>query len=194
MKRLSQRIANLALKPLMWQRFAEIRIASSARVHLARIRGGRSCRLSVGDESIVSAFLTFERPGAEVIIGSRTFIGKSNIISSTRVEVGDDVLISWGVTVVDHHSHSLRFSERSHDVQAWRHGAKVWDNIRTAPTCIQSKAWLGFGASILSGVTVGTGAVIGACSVVTKDVPAWTVYAGNPARLVRPLTAEEISP
>ena len=183
----SQRIANVFLNPVMRRRFAEMQIAPSASVHLGRIRGGKSCSFIVGKESIVAAFIAFERPGAQVIIGERTFIGKSRIISSSHVEIGDDVLISWDVTIVDHHSHSLRFSERQQDVQNWGRGAKVWDNVRMKSTRIESKAWIGFGASILSGVVVGTGAVIGACSVVTKDVPEWTVWAGNPARLVREL-------
>ncbi len=50
---------------------------------------------------------------------------------------------------------------------------------------IGSDVWIGHGSMILSGVTVGDGAVIGACSVVTKDVPPYAVVAGNPARVLR---------
>ena len=56
-----------------------------------------------------------------------------------------------------------------------------------APVRIQSKAWVGFNVSILKGVTVGEGAVIGAGSVVTKDVPPNTIAVGNPAQVVRHL-------
>jgi acetyltransferase-like isoleucine patch superfamily enzyme len=53
------------------------------------------------------------------------------------------------------------------------------------PTIIENDVWIGFGAVILSGVTVGNGAIIGARSVVTKDVPAYHVVGGNPAKVIR---------
>lgn len=56
---------------------------------------------------------------------------------------------------------------------------------------IGNDVWIGAGATILSGVTIGNGAVIGACSVVTRDVPAYSVAAGNPARTVRLRFSEE---
>lgn len=55
----------------------------------------------------------------------------------------------------------------------------------TNKTVISSDVWIGAGATILSGVSIGVGAVIGAGSVVTKDVPAYGIVAGNPARLLR---------
>ena len=54
-----------------------------------------------------------------------------------------------------------------------------------------SKVWIGFNAIILKGVTIGEGAVVGAGSVVTKDVLPWTVVAGNPARLIREISENE---
>lgn len=55
----------------------------------------------------------------------------------------------------------------------------------TKKTVISSDVWIGAGATVLSGVSVGVGAVIGAGSVVTKDVPAYGIVAGNPAHLLR---------
>jgi acetyltransferase-like isoleucine patch superfamily enzyme len=54
-------------------------------------------------------------------------------------------------------------------------------------------AWIGFDCCVLPGVTIGEGAVVGARSVVTDDVEPFAIVAGNPARLVRRLTAEEIA-
>jgi len=53
------------------------------------------------------------------------------------------------------------------------------------PTIIGHDVWIGFGATILSGVTIGDGAIIGACSVVVKDVPPYQIVAGNPAGIIR---------
>ncbi|MDH4236354.1 MAG: hypothetical protein OEV17_03815 [Nitrospira sp.] len=56
---------------------------------------------------------------------------------------------------------------------------------------IHDKAWIGLDAIILKGVTIGEGAIVGAGSVVSKDVPPFTIVAGNPARVVRELGPDE---
>ena len=146
------------------------------------------CQLILGDTVILEGSLHFERSGAQIRIGSRTFIGSATkIIAANEVVIGDDVLISWGVTIVDHDSHALDFSRRSSDVSEWYQGRKDWSHVSVAPVMIGNKAWLGFDSAILKGVRIGEGAVVGAKSVVTKDVEPWTVVAGNPARVIRTL-------
>lgn len=148
------------------------------------------CKLSIGEKTIVEGILSFEREAASISIGERCFIN-GHIIASESVTIGDDVLISWNVTVVDHNSHSLRFSERCHDVEEWAEGRKDWSHVARSAVRIESKAWIGFNVAVLKGVTVGEGAVVGAGSIVTKDIPPWTVVAGNPARVIRTLKADE---
>jgi galactoside O-acetyltransferase len=63
--------------------------------------------------------------------------------------------------------------------------------VHLAPVKIQDKVWIGFNAIVLKGVTIGEGAVVGAGAVVTRNVPAYTVVAGNPARPIRELTPSE---
>jgi galactoside O-acetyltransferase len=109
------------------------------------------------------------------------------LVCHTGIAIGDDVIISWSVTIVDHDSHSLLWDRRRNDVADWMRGEKRWDGITIKPVSIRDKAWIGFGAVILKGVTVGEGAVIGAHSVVTHDVAPYTVVAGNPARVIRQL-------
>ena len=57
-----------------------------------------------------------------------------------------------------------------------------------APIRIADKAWLGMNVTVLKGVTIGEGAVVAAGSIVTKDVPPWTLVAGNPARVIKELS------
>ena len=63
--------------------------------------------------------------------------------------------------------------------------------VKIAPVRIGDKAWIGFNAIILKGVTVGEGAIVAAGAVVTKDVPPYTIVAGNPARVIRTLSEPE---
>ena len=102
-----------------------------------------------------------------------------------KVEIGNDVLISWGVTITDHSSHSLKFFQRADDVTSYLRGEKRWAHVTMAPVVISDKAWIGFGASILKGVCIGEGAIVGANANVTRDIPPWIVVAGNPARRIR---------
>jgi acetyltransferase-like isoleucine patch superfamily enzyme len=151
----------------------------------AAARGGN--RLEVGRDSIVQCWISFDAAHGTVAIGDRSYIGASHIVCHSAVTIGADVIISWGVTIVDHDSHSIYWNLRKSDVEQWRHGTKSWEHVPVRPVVIRDKVWIGFGASILKGVTVGEGAVIGACAVVTRDVPPYAVVAGNPARVVRQL-------
>jgi acetyltransferase-like isoleucine patch superfamily enzyme len=145
---------------------------------------------SVGDGSIFQARVSSDRAGSVVRVGSNSFIGGTHLVCAERIDIGDDVLIAWGGTIVDHDSHSLRWAERHHDVRDTFEGRKDWSYVRILPVVIGNRAWIGFNVTILRGVTIGEGAVVGACSVVTKDVAPYTVVAGNPARLIREIGHE----
>ena len=150
------------------------------------------CSLAIGSESNVEASLVFEQAGARISIGSRTHIGGGTLVAAaSSIEIGDDVLIAFDALIMDHNSHSLKFGERQHDVRDWIRGTKDWSTVAIAPIKISDKAWIGVRAMILKGVTIGEGAVVGAGSIVTRDVPAWTIVGGNPAQVIRALTEEE---
>jgi acetyltransferase-like isoleucine patch superfamily enzyme len=186
MRKLLNRIARRRLS-----RESGVAISPSARVNCLRIRMKDGGSLAVGQFSIVDAMLIHDREGAAIRIGDRTFIGDSTIVSAEAVTIGNDVLISWGCTIVDHDSHALAWSARSRDVEMWYRDDKDWSGVRRAPVRIGNKAWIGFNAIILKGVTIGEGAVVAAGSVVTGDVSPWTVVAGNPAKPIRQIDPHE---
>ncbi|MBJ7298107.1 MAG: acyltransferase, partial [Dolichospermum sp.] len=150
----------------------------------------KGCFLNIEAQTQVIGTLIFERENASISIGKRVFISGS-IIAAQRVDIGDDVLVSWGTTIVDHNSHSTSFTLRSNDAVDWLEGKKDWTHVKIAPVKISNKVWIGFNCIILKGVTIGEGAVVGAGSVVTKDVPPWTIVAGNPARIIREIPENE---
>ena len=170
---------------LMVRRRNEIRIGSGTRVRWWALRHMKGGRLHVGSDSILNCRVAFDNPSGSVRIGDRCYVGASLIVCHSSVTLGSDVIVSWNVTIVDHDSHTLDWDGRSSDVANWMRGQKDWSRIPVKPVFIQDKVWIGFGASVLKGVTIGEGSVIAAHSVVTRDVPPYTLAAGNPARVVR---------
>jgi acetyltransferase-like isoleucine patch superfamily enzyme len=166
-------------------------LGAGSRFQVANVSARPGCRLHIGAGSLIEASITFERDGAAVMVGERTFVGRSALSVAERVTIGADVLIAWGVTIMDHDSHSIRFTERRHDVSDWLCGHKDWSHVPMAPVTIGDKSWIGTGATILKGVSVGEGGIVAAGSVVTHDVPPWTIVAGNPARKIRELAVDE---
>lgn len=167
-------------------------VDNSTEIRYSQIRYKPKSSLIVGSDSLIEAYIAFEREGAKVLIGHRTFIGGSTVISvAQNIAIGEDVLISWGVNIVDHNSHAISFSKRKNDVLDWKKGKKDWVNVIISPVNIGNKVWIGSNSIILKGVTIGEGSIIGAGAVVTKDVPAWTIVGGNPARVIREIPEDE---
>lgn len=152
---------------------------------------GKGGEVAIGESSMVEANFIFESDEGKIEVGARTYIGGgTKIISRSKIEIGSDVTIGWGVYLYDHNSHSLDYRERMNDIrvqnECYRRGEslgnnKNWAVVKSAPIVVGDKAWIGFEAVILKGVTIGEGAVVAARSVVTKDVEPWAIVAGNPA-------------
>ncbi|NQW91378.1 acyltransferase [Curtobacterium sp. VKM Ac-2861] len=112
-------------------------------------------------------------PGIGVRIGDRTSVGRGNVIwGQGGITIGEDCLLGPNVTVV---SENHRFDSLVAPIREQGHD-------RT-PVVIGDDCWIGAGAIILKGVTVGSGAVVAAGAVVTRDVPAFAVVAGVPAQV-----------
>jgi len=149
----------------------------------------------IGNKGLIKANFVFESEKGEVVIGNNVHLGGVTFISRNRIEIKNDVTMAWGIVIYDHNSHSLNWEERKNDNHQcysdhMNHGGnnvvnKNWSVVKDKPIVIESKVWVGFDVTILKGVTIGEGAVIGAKSVVRGDVEAWTVVAGNPAVVVK---------
>ena len=125
--------------------------------------------------SSISGGRIFAEP--EFRVGNRSFIGSGCAFSVAKsITIGDDVLIAGGCSVSDYSGHPLDPEKRIAGVQV--------DPEDVRPVRIENKAWLGRGATILPGVTIGEGAVVGAAAVVTKDVPPGSICVGNPGKLL----------
>lgn len=189
-----ERVRQILDDRMRWRlrREPNLHIAPSAKVRFSQLRFPHGARLTVGEGSIVEGSIALQRENAEVLVGRNTSFGASLIDCAARVEIGDDVLISWACVIADHDSHSLGWRARSVDIGNLREDReKVWAGVATKPVKIGNKCWIGMHSILLKGVEIGEGAVVAAGSVVTKSVPAWTIVGGNPARIIREIAAEE---
>lgn len=160
----------------------------SARVHPAakfaagaeilNILGDRDA-IRIGANTVVAGQLqTFGHAG-HIEIGDWCFIGPgSRIWSSASVRIGHRVLISHNVNVHDTNSHPVDAVERhAHYVSIVERGhPRQIESIVAAPVVIGDDVWIGFNSIVLKGVTIGRGAIIAAGSIVTRDVPEYSLY------------------
>jgi acetyltransferase-like isoleucine patch superfamily enzyme len=120
--------------------------------------------------------LAADRENSNITIGSNTGISGAVIHARNSITIGNYVSIGANVKIFDHDFHSLDYLSRRTDLQ---------NDIVTKPICIEDDVWIGAESIILKGVTIGRAAIIGAGSVVTKDIPPLTIWAGNPAKFIR---------
>jgi acetyltransferase-like isoleucine patch superfamily enzyme len=118
--------------------------------------------------------LSTRRRGAVIIVGEKCGATGAVLVADERIEVGNRVLLGANVVVTDTDFHPLDAEARQRAPQEGAH----------APVIIEDDVFVGTQALILKGVRIGRGAVVGAGAVVTRDVPAGAVVAGNPARVV----------
>ena len=164
------------------------------------IRNNYKLPIIIGNDCILGCSLIYESNKGAIKIGDRCLIYvNTQIIIRNSVEIGNDVTIAWNCTIYDHNSHSLDWKERQKDLFAeldcLKNGLdfiqnKNWNTVKSRPIKICDKAWLGFGVTVLNGVTIGEGAIIGAQSVVREDIPPYSIAYGNPARVVKYIKSE----
>ena len=189
MRKLAEKLLQARARYVL-NRHSQVSIAATAKINYRGIARHPPSRFVIGDGSIFEGKIASSKEGSVVKIGSNTFVGNSTLVCANKIEIGDDVLISWGCTIIDNDSHSLEWADRMHDVREWYFGRKNWRQIKIAPIMIMNNAWIGFNSIIIRGVKIVEGSVVGCGSVVTRDVPNYTIVAGNPARVLRQLNNE----
>ena len=131
----------------------------------------------IGDETKIGAFVEIQRGakiGRRVKVSSHTFICEG-------VEVEDHVFIGHGVTFInDRYPRAVSPAGELQTDRDWK----------VVPTIVRRGASIGSGSTILCGIEIGQDAIVGAGSVVTRDVPAGTIVVGNPARVLRKIERE----
>lgn len=128
------------------------------------------CR--IGDECRIGAFVEIQRG---VVIGKRCKISSHSFICE-GVSIADGCFIGHGVTFINDRYPNAVNTDGS------LQGPEDWECLRTR---VETAASIGSGSTLLCGITIGEGAIVGAGSVVTRDVQPNSIVAGNPARLLR---------
>lgn len=119
----------------------------------------------------------FVAENARVIIGNNVGMSSTRMWISNKLTIGDNVKIGACCLIIDTDAHQIDYMQRR----------KGEGHIKSAPITIGDDVWIGAHCIVLKGVTIGARSIIGAGSVVTKDIPADCIAAGNPCRVIRSL-------
>lgn len=132
---------------------------------------GRYCRIEAYGNGV----------DKKIIFGNNCQINDSvHIVAANKIKIGDDVLIASRVFISDLNHGSYSGAEHSHPYSLCRER-----ELYTKDVVIESNVWLGEGVVVLSGVKIGESSIIGANAVVCRDVPAYSIAVGNPARVIK---------
>jgi acetyltransferase-like isoleucine patch superfamily enzyme len=157
-----------------WKRFPVIHKDVKLRRWNGQVSIGHLAEIH--ERVVISAVSRSQENPAQLTIGDFTTIWYGTVISVRhRVEIGRECAISWNCTIIDNDMHQLVNEEKL---------VEAADN-KANQVILEDHVWLGAGATILKGVTIGHDSVVAAGAVVTKDVPPNTLVAGVPAKVVR---------
>jgi acetyltransferase-like isoleucine patch superfamily enzyme len=166
-------------------------LSCGARSHCSNPTGNRS-RITIGRNAEILGRLKVQGKG-KIVIGDFVAIReKSRVDAVEFIEIGNFVIISTSVRITDNNHHPTSVRSRRAMLRSG-HSGSLWDwtnpEVSHAPVHIGDDVWIGEGALILKGVTIGNGAIVAARAVVTHDVPSHAIVAGNPAQIVKSLVS-----
>lgn len=132
------------------------------------------------------------RYGGEIIGGDGLYAGeRCNLWSANKILMEDNVLMSYRVNIMDSDHHETNPDDRRDNftgpITAKDDSMTQGNKIESKPVVLEEDLWINFDVTILKGVRIGKGSVIGAYSMVTKDIPPYSLVVGNPARIIRSL-------
>lgn len=178
-------------KAYLFRKFCRVSegLSVSASANVFVEKGGR---IDIGRNCEICAVLSCKK-GGMLTIGSYSTMRGGEIYCLRKVQIGNYVIISNNVTISDNNNHPtsplkrMKMCESGFHTPLWG-----WAESDTAPVVIHDNVWIGARCTILKGVTIGEGAIVACDSVVTKDVPPFTIAAGNPARIVKRIPNDKI--
>lgn len=162
--------------PLRHRRGKGTVVRSSARLDIFPYN-----KFEVGRNCLIEDFSVINNAVGDVRIGDRTLLGISSVIIGP-VRLGNNILIAQNV-VLSAFNHNYENVTRP----------IVEQDYSTQPIVVEDGVWIGANVVVLVGVQIGKNAIVAAGSVVTKDVPPFTIVAGNPARIIKAYDFEEKS-
>ena len=143
-------------------------------------------RISIGEDSFVMGSLYVSKNG-KITISDHFYLGNNSFIGSeTDIRIGRCVIISNDVRIYDNNNHPTSPESREKmSLNGFSNDNWAWHHAESAPVVIEDNVWIGQYSTILKGVTIGKGSIVATRAVVTKDVPPYTIVAGNPAKVVK---------
>lgn len=163
-------------------------IDSSVVVFPETVISSKLGEITIGEKSTIRGSLEIQRKGGKLSIGKNCYIGDhTRIWSAELISIGDNVLISHNVNIFDNDTHPIDYNERRIDAKKiiFEGKRENYSTLKSKEIIIDDDVWIGCNAIILKGVKIGRHSIIGAGSVVTKDVPSDVIVAGNPAEVIK---------
>ncbi|WP_395052136.1 acyltransferase [Flavobacterium sp.] len=144
-------------------------------------------KIVIGENTDIRGELMLFGHAGEIIIGDYCFVGEnSKIWSAKKIVIGNRVLISHNVNIHDNNSHPTDKNLRHEDFKHIKNlGLQKINDLNEKQVIIGDDCWIGFNSTILKGVTIGKSVIIGANTLVTKDVPDFAVCVGNPMKIIK---------